>query len=84
MTTIPFSLSLGDSVHAKLIAINIKGSSIESGSGNGATIITKPGVPLLLAEVTDQRTKSTLGLTWNAGASDGGSVVIDYRISIAE
>jgi hypothetical protein len=36
----PYSLSLGESVSAKIIATNDKGSSGESDVGNGATLIS--------------------------------------------
>lgn len=65
------------------MATNIIGDSIISQSGSGAKIIQIPDAPLNLAEDTSQRSSSTLGLTWNAGSSDGGSTLMDYRISIA-
>jgi hypothetical protein len=33
-----------------IVAINIKGSSIESEKGNGAIVITKPDAPVSLTE----------------------------------
>lgn len=84
LTQAPYSLSIGDYVSAKLIAINIKGDSVESSAGSGAFIITVPNAPINLAENTAQRTVSDLGITWQAAANNGGSVVIDYRVNIAE
>lgn len=72
-----------DNVVAKVIATNVKGDSIESAEGQGAIIITKPDSPINLLEDTSQRSVTTLGINWQAGASDGGSVVLDYRINIA-
>jgi hypothetical protein len=80
----PFSLDWGDSVYAKLFATNEYGDSLTSNEGNGAMITTTPDAPINLAEATAQRTKSTLGLTWNSPVFTGGDVIIDYRISIAE
>jgi hypothetical protein len=80
----PYSLEWGTNVHAKVIAINAYGNSLESAEGNGAVITTTPDAPTSVAEVTAERTKSTLGLTWTAPAFTGGDVIIDYRISIAE
>lgn len=77
----PFNLPWGASVWAKVVAINIKGSS-ESTKGNGAVIVTKPDAPVDLTEETSLRTATSLGLTWNAGADDGGTPVLDYRISM--
>ena len=80
----PFNLNWGDSVHAKLKATNVKGTSSYSSSGNGAILITNPDAPVSLAEVYAQRSESTLGLSWSEGAYDGESPVIDYRINMAE
>jgi hypothetical protein len=80
----PYSLEWGASVFAKVLAINAYGNSIVSVEGNGAIITTYPDAPINLAEVLVDRTKSTLGLSWDAPVFTGGDVIIDYRISIAE
>jgi len=80
----PFNLPWGSSVYAKLFATNIYGNSEMSSEGNGAIITTTPDAPINLAEDYTQRTKSTLGLTWNQAVFNGGAAIIDYRISIAE
>jgi hypothetical protein len=77
----PFNLPWGASVWAKVAANNIKGTS-ESEIGNGAVIITKPDAPINLIEETSLRTASTLGLTWSPGLDEGGTPVLDYRISM--
>lgn len=41
----PFSLFIGDSVFAKIVAINVKGESLNSDPGNSAIILTKPNAP---------------------------------------
>jgi hypothetical protein len=46
-------------------------------------ITTIPDAPINFVEVYAQRTKSTLGVDWDAAAFTGGDVIIDYRISIA-
>lgn len=38
LRTAPFNLEFGDSVHAKIIAVNVVGDSEYSESGNGALI----------------------------------------------
>jgi len=38
----PFNLPWGSNIHAKLIATNLYGDSIESAVGNGALMITLP------------------------------------------
>ena len=80
----PFSLEWGTNVHANVAAINAYGSSITSVAGNGAIISTTPGAPTSLTEVVAQRTKSALGLSWTAPVFIGDTVIIDYRVSIAE
>jgi hypothetical protein len=80
----PFSLDWGTSVFAKVVAVNQYGDSVESEAGNGAVITTTPDVPTNVAEVYEQRTKSTLGLSWVAPVFTGGAVIEDYRINIAE
>jgi hypothetical protein len=42
----PYELSLGDSVYAKIIAINYYGQGIFSSAGNGATCVLVPSAPL--------------------------------------
>jgi len=80
----PFNLDWSTNVHANVAAINAYGSSAVSAAGNGAIITTNPGTPTSLVEIVAQRTKSTLGLSWTAPVFIGGTVIIDYRINIAE
>jgi hypothetical protein len=47
----PYHLSWGESVYAKVMAINIIGNSLISGEGNGAIILTVPDSPTDLANV---------------------------------
>jgi hypothetical protein len=75
---------LGDSIYIQVVATNVKGDSIISLEGNGASIIQPPDAPVNLVEDVLLRSKSTLGLIWNAGSQDGGSPVLDYTIYIAE
>lgn len=52
LTSIPYSLSVEDSVFAKVTAQNIKGSSLESIGGNDGLIITNPDAPINVLEDT--------------------------------
>ena len=52
LTLSPFSLGLFDLVKAKVIAVNIKGESVESDEGQCAIIITVPDAPINLVEDT--------------------------------
>jgi hypothetical protein len=80
----PYSLEWGSSIYATVVASNIYGDSDTSVEGNGAMITTSPDAPTNFAEVFAQRTKSTLGLTWDSPIFTGGDVIIDYRVNIAE
>jgi hypothetical protein len=80
----PFDLTYGLDIRAKVIATNIKGDSLESAIGQGATVISKPDPPVSLIEDISLRTTSTLGIEWSDGASDGGSPILEYKISIEE
>jgi hypothetical protein len=50
-TQSPYSLAWGVSIVAKVIAINIKGKSLASDSGNGAILLTIPDAPINLTNV---------------------------------
>ena len=77
----PFNLAWGASVFAKVKATNAVGNSIQSLAGNGAVIITNPDAPLSPAINSALTTATAIGLTWNSGFSNGGTAVIDYRVS---
>lgn len=77
----PFSLPYGSSIYAKVIAYNVYGESQISDAGNGGMIYTNPDAPVDIYEVVSQRTSSSISFTWSEGYSDGGSPVLDYRIS---
>jgi hypothetical protein len=76
-----YSLSLGDSVYAKVVAINFYGESIESDGGNGATVLVVPSAPVNLQDDTSVTTATVIGFTWSNGISTGGSPILDYRVS---
>lgn len=79
----PFSLDWGDSVNIKVVATNIVGNSLESSVGNGAIILTRPDAPTTLANDVSLTSSTKIAMTWVAGAADGGTPVIDYRVSYA-
>ena len=74
-------LEWGSSIFVKVVAVNAYGASQESVEGNGAVITTYPDAPISLTEVQEQRTKSTLGLSWQAAEFTGGASIQDYRLS---
>jgi len=77
----PFNLAWGSNLIAKVIAINIKGASIESDAGSGGIILTEPDAPVNLVNLPLITNANSVGLDWQNGANDGGSPVIDYRVS---
>lgn len=77
-------MNAGDDIFVKIMASNIKGDSPLSEVGTGAVVIGVPDKPINIAQVDDERTYNTLGISWEAGIFNGGSVLIDYRINMAE
>jgi hypothetical protein len=67
-------------VFATIQAHNVKGDSIVSIEGNGAVILRVPDKPINLVNVPASTSGSTIGLSWENGANDGGSPVVDYMI----
>ena len=76
-------MSWGSEVHAKVMAINIKGASPISDIGSGGILLRQADKPIYVAENIAARTVSTLGLQWSQGAELGGSPVIDYKVSVS-
>jgi type II secretory pathway component GspD/PulD (secretin) len=52
-----------------------------SAVGSGAILITYPDAPISLVENYSSRSATSLGLTWSAGASNGGAAIFDYTVS---
>lgn len=84
LLTAPYNLPWGSSIHARVSAINIVGSSITSASGNGAIILTNPNPPTSLANVASITSKSQIGLTWIPATFTGGTPVIDYQLTFSK
>lgn len=81
MRQAPYDLDWGASVSAIVKVTNAYGSSLTSDAGNGAVILTDPDTPVLLVEDYSKRTATTLGFSWQDGAENGGSPILDYKIS---
>lgn len=64
-----------------MIAYNVVGDSPNSADGNGAIILTYPDAPVSLANDESLTTAFLIGLTWSEGSANGGTPVIDYRVS---
>ena len=71
----------GASIFAKSYSTNIVGDSATSSEGNGAVILTYPDAPLNLANDPLVTSSIRLGLDSDQGSSNGGTAILDYRIS---
>jgi hypothetical protein len=71
-------------VHAKVVAVNEYGETVQSTEGNGAYYSRVPDSPINLAEDISQRAIATNGLVWTDGTNNGGVPIIDYRINMRE
>lgn len=80
----PFHHQWGASIYAKVTATNIIGDSVISLKGNDAIILTYPDLPTDLTNVPEITARTQVGLTWIEGSANGGSVVIDYKITYGE
>jgi hypothetical protein len=49
--------------------------------GNGAIILTNPDAPINVEETVASRSSSSITFTWQVGAANGGTPVIDYRVT---
>jgi hypothetical protein len=76
----PFSLIQGDEVYARVYAINSYGDSEVSLDGNGAIIEVVPAAPVNL-QMLDTTSVTQISLDWDKGHTNGGSSIIDYRVS---
>jgi len=76
-----FNLILGNSVMVQVVASNTYGDSALSPAGSGAVIQYVPDAPLLVANDPTITSATRIGLTWTAGVSNGGTVVLDYTIN---
>lgn len=78
--SLTFNLSVGVSVNVQIIAINAYGFSTVSVVGTGAVIVYSPDAPINLVENTLVTLQNQIGLSWQAGLSNGGSPIIDYQV----
>ena len=54
-----------------------------SESGNGAIILRAPDAPVDLINDPEITNSTQIGIIWSDGTWNGGSPIIDYRISYA-
>lgn len=76
----PFNLVQDDSIAAKIIAKNAYGDSPLSAEGAGGIIKVVPDSPVNLQNDGSTTDDIKIRFTWEEGAHDGGTPVIDYSI----
>ena len=81
LTSQPYNLMLGYSIHIKVIATNAYGDSEISEAGNGDIIVLVPDPVIDLLNNPTITSDSVIGISWTDGLSNGGKEIIDYRIS---
>ena len=80
LTEAPWNLVLGDRIYANVIAVNHYGNAEASPDGGGARIVLVPDAPINLDNQADVTTREVIGLSFENGASNGGSPILDYRL----
>jgi hypothetical protein len=81
ITASPYLLPWGSSVYVDLQAFNLIGESPVSTAGNGAIIIIVPDAPTNLINVSTITSAYQVGLSWQQGASTGGTAITEYILS---
>jgi hypothetical protein len=79
----PYLLPWGGGVYARVIAVNVLGSSLTSTTANGAIILTLPDAPVDLLNNEAQTSGTQISLTWMEGDSNGGTAFLDYTVTSA-
>lgn len=81
LTGSPYSLGLGFKIFSYVTAYNAYGESLDSPIGSQGVIVLVPDAPISPKNDPQVTTKSKIGFYWSDGASNGGTDVIDYRIT---
>lgn len=76
----PFNLFWADQVQVRITAKNLIGYG-PAATGAGAYIFSQPDAPLNFAEDIANSNMYQTALTWEDGAINGGTEVLDFRIS---
>jgi hypothetical protein len=81
LSSIPYYLQLGHKIYIKVRAINDYGSSdlSEAGISDGMEFV--PDAPVNLQDMVHITSDSVIGISWQEGASNGDSPVLDYRVT---
>lgn len=81
LTAAPFDLELGNVIYARVVAFNYYGDSASSPIGSGSVIQLVPDAPINLVNDPSVTSSFAISFSWEDGSSDGGSPVLDYRIT---
>jgi len=81
LTSSPYDLLLGYKIFSYVIAYNDYGLSQPSAIGSEGVIVLVPNAPINPVNDKDVTTNSIIGFKFQDGSSDGGTSVIDYRIT---
>ena len=63
--------------------MNVVGTSLGSTEGNGAVITTYPDAPINAVNDPLTTSSSQIKFDWQDGASNGGALINDYRVTYA-
>jgi predicted phage tail protein len=75
-------LANGTPVHFRVRAVNVIGSSAQSGNSNTVTPITTPGAPATVTAVRGAvGNPITATITWTAPTVTGGATITQYRVT---
>lgn len=75
LLAIPYNVDGGDSVYAKVSAVNFYGESALSVEGNGAYYTREPDSPIQVLEDVTGKTSTTINLVWQDGSNNGGEPI---------
>lgn len=71
----------GDTLFAKVKAENIYGETELSTESAGVIYLREPDSPISVIEDRTAKTDSIINLVWTDGSNNGGTAIIDYRVS---
>jgi len=80
LTAAPYSLVLDEEIWVRVTANNFYGDSDPSEATNSGLVQLIPDAPVSLLNDPSVTDATQIKLTWSDGASNGGSVVLDYNV----
>lgn len=79
LTAAPYNLPYGSSVFARVTAINAYGTSVTSGSSNGAVILNLPST-VVVSNFAPGTDANQVTIQWTEPTETGGTPLLDYEI----